>query len=80
MRWSAYPAAVHRSKRWRATINGGERVAAKWGRVGFRKNFPFEDVWKNRYHETKQVIAVVKEESDRMIVVTVFVFYFGGEQ
>jgi hypothetical protein len=32
-----------------------------------------------RYYETKQVMAVVVEETERLLVVTVYAFYFGGE-
>ncbi|MBI2829795.1 MAG: DUF4258 domain-containing protein [Chloroflexi bacterium] len=61
-----------------AVIRTGEMIPAKQGRIAFRKNLPFESKWKNRYYETKQVVAVVKEETERFVVVTVFVFYFGG--
>jgi hypothetical protein len=28
-----------------ATVEGGEQFPVKYGRVGFRRNFPFEAVW-----------------------------------
>ncbi len=59
-------------------IRSGERLGAKRGRVAFRKNFSFEGQWKGRYYETKQVVPIVSEEAERLIVVTVYVFYFGG--
>ena len=40
-------------------IREGEKVAAKSGRVAYRKNFPFEAKWKNRYYEIKQVMPIV---------------------
>lgn len=61
------------------TIQTGEPVPVKKGRCGYRKNFRYEAVWKGRYYETKQVLAVVAEESQRLIVVTVYVFYIGGK-
>lgn len=61
-------------------IGEGERVPAKKGRLAFRKNFPFQKTWKGRYYQVKQVMPIVAEEYDRMMVVTVYVFYFGGEQ
>ena len=62
-----------------AAIESGEQVTAKAGRMAFRKNFPFHSVWKGRYYEVRQVMPLVVEEADRMVVVTVYVFYFGGQ-
>jgi len=61
-------------------IRAGERVPAKEGRIAFRKNFPFQQDWKEHYYEVKQVIPIIVEESDRIIVVTVYVLYFGGKR
>ena len=61
-----------------AAIRSGERVPAKAGRQAYRKNFPFESEWKGRYYETRQVMPIVVEEAERIVVVTVYVFYFGG--
>lgn len=59
-------------------IRSGEQVPAKEGRQAYRKNFPFRGLWKGRYYETKQVMPIVVEEPERLVVVTVYVFYFGG--
>ena len=61
-----------------AAIRSGEQVPAKAGRRAYRKNFPFQKHWKGRYYETKQVMPSVVEEAERLVVVTVYVFYFGG--
>lgn len=61
-----------------AAILTGERALAKVGRQAYRKNFSFEAEWKGKYYETKQIMPIVVEEADRMVVVTVYVFYFGG--
>jgi len=61
-----------------ATIRSGEPAPAKKGRRAFRKNFPFGNYWKGRYYGTKQVMPIVMEEAERLVVVTVYVFYFGG--
>ena len=63
-----------------AVIHDGERVPAKEGRIAFRKNFPFQQDWKGHYYEVKQVMPIVSEESDRMVVITVYIFYFGGKR
>jgi len=61
-----------------AAIRTGEPVPAKGKRLAFRKNFPFHKEWKGRYYQVKQVMPIVTEESDKIIVVTVYAFYFGG--
>jgi hypothetical protein len=61
-------------------IRFGERVAAKRGLVALRKNFQFRSDWKGRYYEVKQVMPIVAEESGRIVVVTVYAFYFGSKQ
>ncbi len=61
-----------------ATIRTGEKLPAKSGRISYRKNFPFEGKWKNRYYDIKQVMPIVVEEGDRLVVVTAYAFYFGG--
>jgi hypothetical protein len=58
-----------------ATIEGGEQFAAKFGRLGFRRNFPFHGEWKGRHCGTKQVQAYAVQE-DGWLVITVIVRYF----
>ncbi len=60
-------------------IQGGEEVPAKKGRRAFRKNFPFGSKWKGKHYELKQVMPIVVEDPEETVVVTVFVFYFGGQ-
>ena len=59
-----------------ATIRGGRSEPAKRGRQGFRRSFPYNQTWSGRTYETKQVLAIVSEQPDRLIVVTVYTFYF----
>ena len=61
-----------------AAIMEGERLPARLGRTALRQNFPFRSQWKGRYYETKQVMPIVVEDEDDIVVVTVYVFYFGG--
>ena len=61
-------------------IKDGEEAPAKKGRKAYRKNFPFESYWKGKYYSTKQVIPIVKEEAGRIVVITVYVYYFGGKK
>jgi uncharacterized protein YuzE len=59
-----------------ATVEQGERFAAKYGRTGFRRNFPFEGMWRGRRYATKQVEAYAVDEESTWLVITVVVKYF----
>lgn len=59
-----------------AAIRGGEAEPALRNRVVYRKNFQFDSSWRNRYYRIKQVAPVVAPEVDKLVVVTVYVFYF----
>ena len=59
-----------------STVLFGERFPAKFGRVGFRRNFPFGGIWRGRRYATKQVEAYAVEEPDHWLVITVITKYF----
>lgn len=54
-----------------ATVEGGERFTAKFGRIGFRRNFAFNGTWRGRRYTSKQVEVHAVEESGDWLV------YFG---
>ena len=58
------------------TIRTGERAPAKRSRQGYRKNFQYNRLWGGRTYAIKQVLAIVAEEPDVLVVVTVYTFYF----
>lgn len=58
------------------TITEASWVPAKAGRFECVKNFPYNSFWNEKFYATKQVVPVFREESDSIIVVTVYVFYF----
>ena len=58
-----------------ATATAGEQFPAKYGRTGFRRNFPFDAEWRGRLYGTKQVEAYAVPE-DGWFVITVIVRYF----
>lgn len=60
----------------KATIERGEQFPAKYGRDGFRRNFPFENEWQDGYYRTKQVEAYAVREGDDWLVITVITRYF----
>ncbi len=59
-----------------ATVEKGERFPAKFGRVGFRRNFAFGGTWRGRSFATKQVEAIAVREHDRWLVITVIARFF----
>ena len=57
-------------------IHMGSSEPVRKGRIMFRKNFTFDRQWREKHYAVKQVAPVVAEEPDRLVVVTVFVYYF----
>lgn len=57
-------------------IRTGENVPAKSGRKAFRKNFTYERDWAGTFYRIKQVMPIVQDEKGRIIVITVYSFYF----
>jgi len=60
----------------RDAIRVGRREAARQGLVLYRLNLEFKREWDGRYYAVQQVAPVVAEERDRVVVVTVYTFYF----
>ena len=59
-----------------ASVEQGERLPAKFGRTGFRRNFRFNGTWRGRTYATKQVEVFAVEEGGDWLVITVLVRYF----
>jgi hypothetical protein len=58
------------------TVEAGEHFEAKFGRVGFRRNFIFEKQWQNRYYKNIQVIVYAVMENTDWLVISVITRYF----
>ena len=58
-----------------ATVENGERFPVKFGRAGFRRNFPYNSTWRGRNFATKQVEVIAVEENG-WLVITTMVRYF----
>jgi hypothetical protein len=54
----------------------GALEPAKRGRQGYRTDFQYDRLWQGRHYGTKQVLAIVAEEPEELVVVTVYAFYF----
>lgn len=57
-------------------IRIGVREPAQRGLYSFRLNLEFKREWDSRYYGIQQVMPVIAEETDRLVVVTVYTFYF----
>ena len=58
------------------TIQFGSHELAKKGRIAFRMNFTFNDIWQGTFYPIKQVMPIVAEEETELVVVTVYTFFF----
>ena len=59
-----------------ATDESGEPIPAKFGRSGFRRNFPYNDQWRGKHYANKQVEAIAVRENDEWLVITVIVRFY----
>jgi len=59
----------------RSAIEGGERFVAKYGRLGFRRNYPFDAEWRSKRYANKQLEVYAIEKKD-WLVITVIVKYY----
>ncbi len=60
----------------RLAILKGESEPARKSRIMYKKNFQFNNTWREKKYKIKQVAPIVKKENSNLIVVTVYVFYF----
>ena len=60
----------------RVAIRQGEEEPARKGRFMYTKNFSFKMTWRGKEYNIKQVVPVVAKEIDKLIVVTVYAYYF----
>ena len=58
------------------TANFGEQFPAKFGRIGYRRNFKFDVEWQGKFYHTKQVEIFTIRENDAVVVITVVAKYF----
>jgi hypothetical protein len=59
-----------------ATVEQGEQFPVKFGRIGFRRNFRFDQEWRGRQYHTKQIEAYAVQEGTDWLVITVITRYF----
>ena len=57
-------------------IRSGGREPVRSGRVMCRLNLEFKRDWDGVYYQIQQVAPVIVEEDERIVVITVYAFYF----
>lgn len=57
-------------------VRDGERFPARFGRTGFRRNFPFDNTWQGVRCSMKQIEAFAVRKTDCWLVITVIVRYY----
>ena len=57
-------------------IRIGMKEPAQRGLFQYRLNLEYKKEWAGQFYSVQQVVPVVAEEKNRMVVVTVYVFYF----
>ena len=50
--------------------------SAEFNRMECRKNYPYNQNWNGKFYGTKQVRPIFVEEKDRVVLITVYVYYF----
>jgi hypothetical protein len=60
----------------REAIRKGEREPAQRGLWLYRFNREFNREWAGKHYAIQQVAPIVADEGDRMVVISVYVFYF----
>jgi len=59
-----------------ATVEAGEQFPVKFGRSGFRRNFPYRGEWRGKQYANKQVEAIAIREPEGWLVTTVVVKFY----
>ncbi len=49
---------------------------AKWDRFECALEFQYNKEWNGKFYRTKQVVPVFAEEKTKIIIITVYAFYF----
>ena len=58
------------------TVEQGEQFPAKFDRTGFRRNFRFDQDWRGKHYNTKQIEAYAVQEGEDWLVITIITRYF----
>jgi hypothetical protein len=59
-----------------AAIRFGEEIPLKKNRRAYRLNIQYNNQWGKKFNRTKQIMSIVVQESETLVVTTVYAFYF----
>lgn len=59
-----------------SAVESGEMFPVKFGRTGFRRNFPYNAQWRGKLYAMKQIEAFAVREDEDWLVITVVVKFF----
>ena len=76
MRWNVSRSVARLRRRSVRLFLGVESFPAKFSRTGFRRNFGFDSVWRDRHYAIKQVEAFAVREGADWLVITVVTRYY----
>ena len=48
-------------------------------RFACSRNFPYRNEWNGKFYQTKQVRPIFADEPNEIVVVTVYTFFFSGD-
>jgi hypothetical protein len=60
----------------RSTVEQGESFPAKFGRTGFRRNFAFDNYFRGKYYNIKQIETYAVPDGPDWLIITVLTKYF----
>ena len=64
----------------RLAILKGEPEPARKTRIMYKKNFQFNNTWREKEYKIKQVAPIVKKENSNLIVVTVCILFLRSKK
>ena len=60
----------------RTAISNAKWQASKWGKLECNFEFEYNKKWNGKHYNKKQVIPIFVEEEVKIVVITVYAFYF----
>jgi len=72
---NAHPSATQQRKKSSKRYTG-ESYPVKFGRMGFRKTFEYDRIWRGRRYANKEVEAIAVKISEGWLVLTVITRFF----
>ena len=78
MPWLKWPTEEPTKRRWKQRCAKEKKFLLSKEDARSAKILHLTRNGRGDYYELKQVMPVIADEADRLVVITVYVFYFGG--